>query len=118
MLQTIDENEERRAASIREFRCGYSTKKPGPDNQNRKGDDAHKYVIGKTPQGFTDYIDRSNQGEIYLDYGTVMIGLSLFTIDPNGKRIGFDWSSQDIQFQGPRFIPQGKLKVGLGVAQK
>ncbi len=80
---------------------------------NIPADDAHKYVIGKTPQGFTDYIDRSEQGEIYLDYGSVMIGLSLFTIGPNGERIGFDWSSQDIQFQGPRFIPQGKLKVGL-----
>ena len=75
--------------------------------------DAHKYVIGKTPQGFTDYIDRSEQGEIYLDYGTVMIGLSLFTIDPNGERIGFDWSSTDKQFQGPTSIAQGSLKVGL-----
>ena len=80
---------------------------------NIPANDAHKYVIGKTPQGFTDYIDRSEQGEIYLDYGTVMIGLSLFTIGSNGERIGFDWSSQDTQFQGPRSIPQGKLKVGL-----
>ena len=82
---------------------------------NIPADDAYKYVIGKTPQGFTDYIDRSEQGEIYLDYGTVMIGLSLFTLGSKGERIGFDWSSQDIQFQGPRSIPQGKLKVGLVV---
>ncbi|MDJ0702669.1 MAG: hypothetical protein QNJ46_05255 [Leptolyngbyaceae cyanobacterium MO_188.B28] len=80
---------------------------------NIPADNAHKYVIGRTPQGFIDYIDHSEQGAIYLDYGTVMIGLSLFTIASNGERIGFDWSSQDTKFQGPRFIPQGKLKIGL-----
>ncbi len=77
--------------------------------------DPYKYIIGKTPQGFTDYIDRSDRGEIYLDYGTVKIGLCLFTIGPNGERIGFDWSAKDIQFQGPRSIPSGQLKVGLVV---
>ncbi|MGF1486691.1 MAG: hypothetical protein ACFBSE_06205 [Prochloraceae cyanobacterium] len=80
---------------------------------NIPADDPYKYVIGKTPQGFRDYIDRSDRGEIYLDYGTVKIGLSLFTIGPDGARIGFDWSSQDSEFQGPRSVLEGKLKVGL-----
>ncbi|MGF1488706.1 MAG: hypothetical protein ACFBSE_16600 [Prochloraceae cyanobacterium] len=75
--------------------------------------DPYKYVIGKTPQGFIDFIDRSDRGEIYLDYGDVKIGLSLFTIGPNGETIGFDWSSLDTQFQGPRSISQDRLKIGL-----
>ena len=73
----------------------------------------YKYVIGKTPQGFINSLDRSELGEIYLDYGDVTIGLCLFTIGPNGQRIGFNWSSRDTQFQGPRSIPRDRLKIGL-----
>ncbi|MDJ0727762.1 MAG: hypothetical protein QNJ38_21890 [Prochloraceae cyanobacterium] len=80
---------------------------------NIPANDPYKYVIGKTPQGFIDYIDRSEQGEIYLDYGNIAIALSLFTIAPDGKKIGFDWTALDTEFVGPRSIPQGELKVGL-----